>query len=1098
MQCLAAGSAWARACNPCRRCPAPVLAAPPHVHHRTSLVLGISSRRSTILPKCRHATPTIASASREDRMQEPSQKPSFCGREAVQKSGLDKFLLSIAKIFGVAGLVALTSLSGPTRAAHARDRAVQSPLPIATLAHHRNPVLSDLAAAAVTTAAAEAAANTAAVAAPADFADMPGTHGTVETAYKAFLERVTAQVLADNPGAQGQPELLKRLVRARALGTPLSFDELMRSRVPAPDDVPNRNSRQEVAEQVKAIMDQYDREDFDLGIKQFMLEAKVKAKLEAASRGTSRDRAAPKDYEEALAAELFAAEAGAAPKEKAKTEDMVDDAFTTEVVEEALALFGDANSVKTAWRTQDVLRELSYTQLWSLVEEGHVARLRFFGQERNKVMVTTKASAPGGVRVSKVVLPPDPELLDHLVTHGVVVDEGAPSEDDRLRASLFIQILRYTVPFMVISGLFWILHTWILDPVPNKFRRQEFIRYRREMLHVASKLNFRTPAREVRIDTTSPDFIKWDDINGIDEVKNEITEIIEYLRNPALLRSRGVARIGGVLLAGAPGTGKTLLAKAIAAEGGVRMFTCSGTDFYDVYSGVGARRIRETFDRLRNSAPAILFIDEFDALGAARGAQASGDESASIINELLVQMDGFEDNRGIVVLGATNRPNAIDSALIRPGRFDRIIYMPLPDAAGRAKIMQVHARNKAVDPTINWYEVARAMAGFTGADVMGLMARAARMAARQGREAITEDDIYAAMENKTVEAMVENTSAGGGGGFVADDVAPDNPEPIPPQLRKSISVYEAGKALVAYITPEYEEIARVSVCPLNIISGFTLFVEDEDKNVNAILTRSELEARMVVSLAGRCSEKLVMGEGNVTGMGSPDLFHANLIAREMVMSMGMGRRTGPVDLLRVMGAAEGAPGESTLRAGPEVSEEEPFYYHTSDISTEQARVALSEVVELLEAAEAKAMYGLAMNWKPFQALTQALLDRGTLTGKEVAHILETNGVIHFPDPYTGGFGWDPDGSLRYPFKPETPVPTEEDLQRAKRKREEEEEAAQPKLTGALAKTWFAGTEYDAPRTPDGRFAYGWHWNMPYSIRKTLPDWYKKELERYSY
>ncbi|GIL84930.1 hypothetical protein Vretimale_9765 [Volvox reticuliferus] len=1092
MQCLAAGSAWARACNPCRRCPAPVLAAPSHAL-QASLVLGISCRRSTILKKCRHLTRIIASASREDRIKTPSQKPSFCGRNTTPISGLNKFLSSTAKVLGVAGLMVLTMLSGPTRAAHARDRAVHSPPPVATLAQHRNPVLSDLAAAAGPAATADAAAATA----DADSADVAGTRGAVEAAYTAFLERVTAQVLADNPGAQGQPELLKRLVRARALGTPLSFDELMRSRVPAPDDVPNRNSRQEVAEQIKAIIDQYDREDFDLGIKQFMLEAKVKAKLEAASRGTSRDRAAPKDYEEALAAELFAAEAGAAPKEKAKTEDMVDDAFTTEVVEEALALFGDANSVKTAWRTQDVMRELSYTQLWSLVEEGHVARLRFYGPERNKVMVTTKASAPGGVRVSKVVLPPDPELLDHLVAHGVAVDEGA-SEDDRLRASLFIQTLRYTVPFMVISGLFWILHTWILDPVPNKFRRQEFIRYRREMLHVASKLNFRTPAREIRIDTTSPDFIKWDDINGIDEVKNEITEIIEYLRNPALLRSRGVARIGGILLAGAPGTGKTLLAKAIAAEGGVRMFTCSGTDFYDVYSGVGARRIRETFDRLRNAAPAILFIDEFDALGAARGAQASGDESASIINELLVQMDGFEDNRGIVVLGATNRPNAIDSALIRPGRFDRIIYMPLPDAAGRAKIMQVHARNKAVDPTINWYEVARAMAGFTGADVMGLMARAARMAARQGREAITEDDIYAAMENKTVEAMVENTSAGGGGGFVADDVSPDNPEPIPPQLRKSISVYEAGKALIAYITPEYEEIARVSVCPLNIISGFTLFVEDEDKNVNAILTRSELEARMVVSLAGRCSEKLVMGEGNVTGMGSPDLFHANLIAREMVMSMGMGRRTGPVDLLRVMGAAEGAPGESTLRAGPEISEEEPFYYHTSDMSTEQARVALSEVVELLEAAEAKAMYGLAMNWKPLQALTQALLDRGTLTGKEVAHILETNGVIHFPDPYTGGFGWDPDGSLRYPFKPETPAPTAEELERAKRKKEEEDEAAKPKLTGALAKTWFAGTEHDVPRTPDGRFAYGWHWNMPYSIRKTLPDWYKKELERYSY
>ncbi|KAG2495020.1 hypothetical protein HYH03_006952 [Edaphochlamys debaryana] len=1024
-----------------------------------------------------------ASASREPEPEQPSASTS--GREeTAPPSSIGRMLSAAAKTLGLAGVMVLAVLSGPVRAAHARDRA---PPPAAVV------TLTAPGPSASTSAPADASTSAPAALSP---------QGSVESAYRAYLERVAEDYLEENPEAAEQPpELLARMVRARALGTPLSFDDLMRSSVPAPAEVPNRNSRQEVAEQIRAILDQYDREDFDLGIKQFMLEAKVKAKLEAASRGTSRDRAAPKDYEEALAAELFAAEEGAAPKEKAKTEDMVDDAFTTEVMEEALALFGDANAVKTAWRTQEVLRELSYTQLWALVGEGLVARVRFYGPERNKLLLVTRPAAPGGERVCKVVIPPDPQLLDHLVDHGVVID--APStESDRLRSSMLVQVLRYTVPFMVISTVFWVLHTWILDPMPNKFRRQEFIRYRREMLHVASKLNFRTPAREVRIDTDSPDFIKWDDINGIDEVKNEITEIIEYLRNPGLLRARGVARIGGVLLAGAPGTGKTLLAKAIAAEGGVRMFTCSGTDFYDVYSGVGARRVRETFDRLRAAAPAILFIDEFDALGAARGAQASGDESASIINELLVQMDGFEDNRGLVVLGATNRPNAIDSALIRPGRFDRIIYMPLPDAAGRAKIMQVHARNKAVDPNINWYEVARAMAGFTGADVMGLMARAARMAARQGREAITEDDIYAAMENKTMEATVEATSSGGGGGLVAGEGSEGSPDPIPLQLRKAISVYEAGKALTAYITPEYEEIARVSVCPLNVLSGFTLFVEDEDRSVNAILTRSEMEGRMVVSLAGRCAEKLVMGEGEMTGMGSPDLFHANLIAREMVLSMGMGRKTGPLDLMRVTAAAGDAGSESLAAGGSDAMDSDPFYYHTTDMSTEQARVALSEVVDLLEAAEAKAMYGLAINWKALQALTQALLDRGTLTGKEVAHILETNGVIHFPDPYTREFGWDPDGSLRYPFKPETPAAAAgaevqvDDGSPLRSLTAVPEAGAKPK--GAWGKTWFAGTEQDVPRNADGSFVHGWHWNMPYSVSKELPDWYKKEVERYSY
>eukprot|EP00879_Flechtneria_rotunda_P028172 GHRR01030255.1.p1 GENE.GHRR01030255.1~~GHRR01030255.1.p1 ORF type:complete len:520 (+),score=209.83 GHRR01030255.1:1412-2971(+) len=508
---------------------------------------------------------------------------------------------------------------------------------------------------------------------------------------------------------------------------------------------------------------------------------------------------------------------------------------------------------------------------------------------------------------------------------------------------------------------------------------------------------------------------------------------------------------------------------------------------------------------LRNFAPAILFVDEFDALGAARGAAAAGDESASIINELLVQMDGFEDNRGLVVLGATNRPGAIDAALIRPGRFDRIIYMPLPDAAGRAKILQVHARNKSVDPTINWEEVARAMSGFTGADCMGLMARAARMAARQGSEAISEEDIYAAMENKAMEAYQELSGAAvpGYAGI---------PDPIPHSLRKSIAVYEAGKALIAYITPEYDEIARVSICPYNMVTGYTLFVEDESARAQALLSRGDMEAVMVVHLAGRSAEKLVMGESEVTGMGAADLFHSNMVAREMILSAGMGRKVGPMDLMSLHPKATDNGDEFLRSMEPKDATEEDYYYHTTDMPTELARVALSEVLELLEAAEAKAAYGLAINWQPLQALTQALLDRGVLQGKEVAHILESNGVIHFPDPYIVGFGWDETGSLLYPFKPKpqqlpgsggssgssggsgsgpsTPSPAPEGGPAAAAG---EGDSA---LTGAAARTWYAGTEYDAPRNADGSFAYGWHWNSPFRIKRDVPDLFRKEVERY--
>ncbi|KAL6745073.1 P-loop containing nucleoside triphosphate hydrolase protein, partial [Haematococcus lacustris] len=557
------------------------------------------------------------------------------------------------------------------------------------------------------------------------------------------------------------------------------------------------------------------------------------------------------------------------------------------------------------------------------------------------------------------------------------------------------------------------------------------------------------------------------------QVKREINEIIEYLKNPALLRQRGVSRIGGVLLAGAPGTGKTLLAKAIAAESGVRMFTCSGTDFFDIYTGVGPRRIRETFQKMRDNAPAILFVDEFDALGAARSGSGQGDESAAIINEMLVQMDGFEDNRGVVVLGATNRPGAIDGALVRPGRFDRIVYMPLPDAAGRAKILQVHARNKAVDPSINWTEVARAMAGFTGADCMGLMQRAQRMAGRQGRDAITEDDMYAAMENKAMETFSEYNDA------LKMGVDTGLPTPIPQSLRKAIANYEAARALIAYITPDYEEIARVSVCPANVITGYTLFVEDEDKTAGAIMTRSEMEAHMVVHLAGRCAEKLTTREGEATAMCGPDMHHVNMIAREMVFSMGMGRRTGPMDMMYTH-IPNDMCGAMVKDRGTEANTD-LLYYDATYASTEQGRVAMLDVLEVLESAEAKAYYGLATNWKGLQALTNALLDQGVLQGREVGHILEKSGVIHFTDPLIAGFGWDADGDLIYPLKPEKAVTAGEGS-----KQPANSQQPKPALKGAHAKTWFAGTDKDAPRNPDGTFVANWHWGMPYSLRRDVP------------
>ncbi|KAG1670583.1 hypothetical protein FOA52_012156 [Chlamydomonas sp. UWO 241] len=728
---------------------------------------------------------------------------------------------------------------------------------------------------------------------------------------------------------------------------------------------------------------------------------------------------------------------------------------------------------------------IPYADFLALVADGRVARVAF-GQPGSGPcgQDTLLALVDDGGGMGRTVLvsagPSDPGLLDLLSSCGVVVDDGS-SEGARLAFVFSAQFRTYLLPFLFLSAAYWAWHTGVIQPMPNAFRRKEFLRYRREQLVVASKLNFRSPMREVRIDTAAPDFIEWDDINGIDAVKKEIVEVIEYLKNPGLLRQKGVSRIGGVLLAGAPGTGKTLLAKSIAAESGVKMFTCSGTDFFDVYTGVGARRVRETFERMRAAAPAILFVDEFDALGAARGAAAAGDESTSIINELLVQMDGFEDNAGIVVLGATNRPGAIDSALIRPGRFDRIIYMPLPDAKGRAQILQVHARDKFVAAGINWMEVARSMAGFTGADCMGLMQRATRMAARQGRESIHEDDLYAAMEDKAVEAYIESTGSPKPG---QDAGVPD---PLPQRLRRSVAVYEAGKALLAHITPEFEEIARISICPGDVIMGYTLFLEDEEKSMDSVVTRSDLEAHMVMNLGGACAEKLVMGQEGVTSLGAADTFQANVIAREMILSMGMGAIMGPVDLMHTTAAS--ADSGVMTRTVDDTAPPDGYDFHATDMSTEQARIGMAEIISLLEAGEAKAYYGLATNWRPLLALADALESRGSLKGREVVAVLEAAGCVHFTDPYIKGYGWDAadGGRLTYPLKERSLVGA--GVRSGSSSSGSGDDVAgqepAPVLTGVRAKTWYAGTALDAPRNPDGTFKYGWHWGMPYTLKRNI-------------
>ena len=366
--------------------------------------------------------------------------------------------------------------------------------------------------------------------------------------------------------------------------------------------------------------------------------------------------------------------------------------------------------------------------------------------------------------------------------------------------------------------------------------------------------------------------VTFDDVAGADEEKEELQEIVEFLRDPQKFSALGARIPKGVLLVGPPGTGKTLIAKAVAGEAGVHFLSISGSDFVELYVGVGAGRVRDLFDQAKKSAPAIVFIDEIDAVGRQRGAGLGGghDEREQTLNQLLVEMDGFASNEGVIVLAATNRQDILDPALLRPGRFDRQIYVGLPDIKGREEILKVHARQKPLAEDVSLREVARATAGFTGADLENLLNESALLAARGDRRYILMSDLHDAMLK--VIAGPEKRSR-----VVTD------------HTRKLTAYHEAGHAVVIHELSTADPVHQITIIPRGQAGGMTISLPDEDK---AYQSRQELTEQIARCLGGRVAEQLVLGDIS-TGAGS-DIQRASSIARNMVMRYGMSDKLGSV------------------------------------------------------------------------------------------------------------------------------------------------------------------------------------------------------------
>ena len=377
---------------------------------------------------------------------------------------------------------------------------------------------------------------------------------------------------------------------------------------------------------------------------------------------------------------------------------------------------------------------------------------------------------------------------------------------------------------------------------------------------------------EAKVSTPGEKKVTFQDVAGADEEKEELREIVEFLREPQKYLDLGAHIPKGVLLVGPPGTGKTLLAKAVAGEAGVQFLSISGSDFVEMYVGVGASRVRDLFQQAKKSAPAIIFIDEIDAVGRQRGSGLGGghDEREQTLNQLLVEMDGFGSNEGVVVLAATNRVDILDPALLRPGRFDRQVYVGLPDIKGREEILQVHAKNKPLAEDVNLKQIARGTAGFTGADLENLLNEAALLAGRRSESFITMKDLQ--------ESIIKVIAG------------PEKHSRVIPERERRLTAYhEAGHAVVMHALPDLDPVHQITIVPRGEAGGMTIYLPDEDRSY---LSRSYMLDRIAGLLGGRAAEQLVLGD--ISTGASNDISRATQLARKMVGTYGMSEQLGNV------------------------------------------------------------------------------------------------------------------------------------------------------------------------------------------------------------
>ena len=571
--------------------------------------------------------------------------------------------------------------------------------------------------------------------------------------------------------------------------------------------------------------------------------------------------------------------------------------------------------------------KMTYSELIENIEEGNVSSVKLSaGGESAKVTLNDNNKT-----IKQVNIP----SLDSFVTYAEEYIKNGNLALDEESESIWITILSLITPFglLIIFLIFWF---FMMNPGNNQGgnKTMTFGKSRARMINTAEKNK-----------------ITFDDVAGVDEEKEELEEIVEFLKNPKKYTDMGARIPKGVLLVGQPGTGKTLLAKAVAGEAGVPFFIISGSDFVEMFVGVGASRVRDLFEQAKRNAPCIIFIDEIDAVGRQRGAGLGGghDEREQTLNQLLVEMDGFSANEGVIVLAATNRPDVLDKALLRAGRFDRQIVVGAPDVKAREQILEVHSKKKRLADDVDLRIIAKNTSGFAGADLENVLNEAALLAARRNKTEIGMQEIE--------DAMVKVT------------MGPEKKTKVRSDHEKKLVAYhEAGHAVVSKFLPTQDPVHEISIVPRGMAGGYTMYRPTEDKS---FMSKTAMEEQIISLLGGRVAEALILND--ISTGASNDIERASQIARSMVTVYGMSSR---------LGAIMYGQGQGEVFLGRDLAQ-------TKNYSEETAAVIDEEVKAIIDRAYNTAKEILAANIDKLHIVAGILLEKEKIDGEEFDRVFNT-------------------------------------------------------------------------------------------------------------